>query len=57
MAIDLNTQLTTTQKRLMCALKNARFLHDSCYCLNDMDNKILFRINWQLVNQGCHVAP
>ena len=53
---ELNTQLTTTQQRLTCVLKNIRSLPDCCYCLNSMGNKILFRINWRHVNQGFNVV-
>jgi hypothetical protein len=34
-----------SRQRMMCSLKNTRLLPDGCYCLNDMGNKILFRIN------------
>jgi hypothetical protein len=52
MTTDLDTQPKTTQQSLTCALKNIRFLPDGCYCLNNTSNKIHFRINWRLVNQG-----
>ena len=55
-ATDLSTYLTTMKQRLSCALKNARFLADSCHCLNNTGTKILFRVNWQWVNQLFHVA-
>ena len=55
-ATDLDTQLTTTQHRLTCALKNARLLPDGCCYLNNTGNKILFKINWRRVNQGLNVA-
>ena len=35
---DLDTQPTTTQRRLKCALKNAKLLPDGRCCLNDTDN-------------------
>ena len=41
-AIDLDTQPTTTQQRLMCALKNTTLLPDGCFCLTDKGNEILF---------------
>jgi hypothetical protein len=41
-ATDLDTQPTTTQQRLMCALKNTRLLPDACFCLTDKGNEILF---------------
>jgi hypothetical protein len=44
-ATDLDTQPTTMQHRLTCALKNARLLRDGCCGLNDKRNEILFRIN------------
>ena len=44
-ATDLDTQSTTTQQRLTCALKNARFLPDGCCGLDDKRNKIMFRTN------------
>ena len=47
-ATDLDTQPTTTQHRLTCALKNARLLPDGCCCLNDKGNEILFSINISL---------
>ena len=53
---DLNTQSATTQQRLTCALKNARFLPDGCCCLNYTDNKSLSRITWRCIDQGFHVA-
>jgi len=34
-ATNLNTKLTMTQEKLMCALKNARLLPDGCCCLNE----------------------
>jgi hypothetical protein len=40
-----------------CALKNARLLSDGCCFLNNTGNKILFRINWQRVNQSFNVVP
>jgi hypothetical protein len=42
---DLNIQLTTTQHRVTCTLKNARLLPDGCWYLNNTVSKILFRIN------------
>jgi hypothetical protein len=45
MATDLDMQPTTSQHRLTCALKNARFLPDGFCCFNDKENEILFRIN------------
>ena len=48
---DLIKQPTMMQQRLMCVQKNARLLPNDCYCLNNMGSKILFRINWQYVNQ------
>ena len=44
-ATDLDTQWTTTQQRLTCALKNARLLPDDFCGLNDKGNEILFRTN------------
>jgi hypothetical protein len=44
-ATDLDTQSTTTQQTMTCALKNSRFLPDGCCGLNDKGNEILFRIN------------
>jgi hypothetical protein len=44
-ATDLNTQLTVTQQRLTCAVKNARLLPDGSCCLSNKGNEILFRIN------------
>jgi hypothetical protein len=43
-ATDLDTQSTTTQQRLTCALKNSRLLPDGCCSLSDKGNEILFRI-------------
>ena len=43
-ATDRDTQLTTTQLRPTFAFKNARLLHDGCYCLIGNGNEILFRI-------------
>ena len=37
--------------------KNARLLPDDYCSLNKTSNKILFKINWQRVNQGFKVAP
>jgi hypothetical protein len=56
-ATNLDTQLTTTQQRLMCALKNARLLPHDCCCLVSMGNKILYRIKWWRGNRGFSVAP
>jgi len=41
-AINLDTQPTTTQQRLTCALKNTRLLLDGCgcCCLTDKGNEI-----------------
>jgi hypothetical protein len=44
-ATDFDTEPTTAQQSLKCALKNARLLPDGCCCLNDKGNEILFRIN------------
>ena len=44
-ATDLDTQSTTTQQRMTCALKNSRLLPDGCCGLNDKGNEIFFRIN------------
>jgi hypothetical protein len=49
MTTNLETQPTTMQQRLTCALENAGLLPDVCCCLNNMGNKILFRINWRCV--------
>lgn len=40
-ATALDTQPTTSQQRLMFALKNARLLPDGCCCLSNTDNKAL----------------
>jgi hypothetical protein len=44
-ATDLDTQPTTTQQRLTCALKSARLLPDGSCGLSDKVNEILFRNN------------
>ena len=44
MATDLDTQPTTKQQRLTCALKNTRLLPDGFSCRGDIGNEILFRI-------------
>jgi len=41
----LDTQPTTTQQRMMCALKNARLLPDGCCCLSDKGNENFFSIS------------
>jgi len=42
---DFDTQPTTAQERITCALKNARLLPDGYCYLNVKGNEILFRIN------------
>ena len=44
-ATDLDTQSTTTQQKLTCALKNARLLPGGCCGINDNGNEIVFGIN------------
>jgi len=44
-ATDLDTQSTTTQQRLTCALKDARLLPGGCCGINDKGNEIVFGIN------------
>jgi len=34
------------EAELSCVFNIARLLPDGCCCLNDMRNKIFFRINW-----------
>jgi len=48
MATDLNTEPTTMQQRLMCALKSARLLPVGYCCLSDKGNEFLFGINISL---------
>jgi len=53
-ATNLITKPTMTQQKLsLCALIHQ---FSACCCLSDTDNKILFRIKWQWVNQVSHVA-